>query len=63
MKIELTSQGDLVVKPEGTIERLALQSWVEGRQTGKTNGQFMIDLSCPPMPPSAPVDSRFMKAF
>lgn len=59
MRIEFSSNGDLLIKPDGVAERLALAAWIDQKKFGEGSEKaFVIDLTPPPLPPNVPVDGR-----
>lgn len=54
MKIDFNSRGDLVVKPENFVERLALTAWIKDRGTFTQPRKILVDLTPQPMPPFPP---------
>lgn len=63
MQINMSERGDIVIKPETSIERYALKAWAEGKKTGKIAGCFVIDVTPPPIAPTPAPDNRYVTEF
>lgn len=62
MRVELSLRGDVVITPDNATERYALRAWAD-RKNNEGKGNFVLDLSPPPMPPSMPGNPEHILEF
>lgn len=46
MKCEMNSRGDIVIKPETTVERYALRAWSDSKRSRLSSALVIIDATC-----------------